>query len=190
MSPQDIELFVALARARAGLKIDPAKTYLLESRLGPLARRENFPGIPEMAAARSSHGVAASLLDLLAAYTPYPMMPTAISTTTPATRIGAQLRPPATLTGVTGLRPLPPPLPLPAGPFLAGADFAPDFLAGPEEEAGGLPWPEVLETFTLDGTRSGPGVLILIVPRQFIQLKEGATAGAAPRAAKRESLPG
>lgn len=50
MSPQDIELFVALARARAGLKIDPAKTYLLESRLGPLARRENFPGIPEMAA--------------------------------------------------------------------------------------------------------------------------------------------
>ncbi len=51
MSPQDIELFVALARARAGLKIDPSKTYLLESRLGPLARRENFPGIPEMAAA-------------------------------------------------------------------------------------------------------------------------------------------
>ena len=54
MSPQDIELFVALARARAGLKIDPAKTYLIESRLGPLARRENFPGIPEMAAALRS----------------------------------------------------------------------------------------------------------------------------------------
>ena len=54
MSPQDIELFVALARARAGLKIDPSKTYLLESRLGPLARRENFPGIPEMAAALRS----------------------------------------------------------------------------------------------------------------------------------------
>lgn len=54
MSPQDIELFVALARARAGLKIDPAKTYLIESRLGPLARRENFPGIAEMAAALRS----------------------------------------------------------------------------------------------------------------------------------------
>jgi chemotaxis protein methyltransferase CheR len=54
MSPQDIELFVALARARAGLKVDPSKTYLLESRLGPLARRENFPGIPEMAAALRS----------------------------------------------------------------------------------------------------------------------------------------
>ncbi len=54
MSPQDIELFLALARARAGLKIDPSKTYLIESRLGPLARRENFPGIPEMAAALRS----------------------------------------------------------------------------------------------------------------------------------------
>lgn len=51
MSPQDIELFVALARARAGLRIDPAKTYLLESRLAPLARREGYPGIPELASA-------------------------------------------------------------------------------------------------------------------------------------------
>jgi chemotaxis protein methyltransferase CheR len=51
MTPQDIELFAALARARAGLKIDPAKTYLLESRLAPLARREGYPGIPELASA-------------------------------------------------------------------------------------------------------------------------------------------
>src|SRR5689334_12009037 len=87
------------------------------------------------------------------------MMPTAISTTTPATAMGPQLRLPATLTGVTGLRPLPPPPPLPAG------TLAPGFLAAPP--VGGLPWPEVLETLTDCGTRSGPGVLILIVPRRF-----------------------
>jgi chemotaxis protein methyltransferase CheR len=51
VSPSDIELLAALARARAGLKIDPAKTYLIESRLGPLARREGYAGIPELAAA-------------------------------------------------------------------------------------------------------------------------------------------
>src|SRR3954471_7089472 len=126
--------------------------------------------MPEMAAARSCHGVLASFFDFVAAYTPYPMMPTAISTTTPATTIGPQLRPPATLTGVTGLRPLPPPLP--AGAFFAGPD-----LAG--FEAGGLPCPEVLETLTVDGTRSGPGVLILIVPRQFVI--KGSVAPAAER---------
>lgn len=54
MSPSDVELFAALAKARAGLKVDPAKTYLIESRLAPLARREGFPGIPEMAAALRS----------------------------------------------------------------------------------------------------------------------------------------
>ncbi|MBX3481044.1 MAG: protein-glutamate O-methyltransferase CheR [Caulobacter sp.] len=54
MSPQDVELFAALARARAGLRIDPAKTYLIESRLAPLARREGYPGIAELAAALRS----------------------------------------------------------------------------------------------------------------------------------------
>jgi chemotaxis protein methyltransferase CheR len=42
MTPQEYELLAALAKSRAGLKIDPAKTYLIESRLAPLARRENF----------------------------------------------------------------------------------------------------------------------------------------------------
>jgi chemotaxis protein methyltransferase CheR len=51
VNPADIELFVALARARAGLKVDPAKTYLIESRLAPLARREGFAGIAELATA-------------------------------------------------------------------------------------------------------------------------------------------
>src|SRR3712207_4141835 len=98
------------------------------------------------------------------------MMPTAMSTTTPATAIGPQLRPPLTLTGVIGLRPLPPPLPpLGCGPLPAGRE--------PPALAGGLPCPEVLSTFTVDGTRSGPGVLILIVPRQFVRM-----VGPGPRA--------
>jgi chemotaxis protein methyltransferase CheR len=38
----------ALCLARAGLRIDSEKTYLLESRLGPVARREGFPSIEAM----------------------------------------------------------------------------------------------------------------------------------------------
>ncbi|MDQ0464900.1 chemotaxis protein methyltransferase CheR [Caulobacter ginsengisoli] len=48
MTPQDYELLAALAKVRAGLKIDPAKTYLIDSRLAPLARRENFGAIADM----------------------------------------------------------------------------------------------------------------------------------------------
>src|SRR6185295_2934424 len=129
--------------------------------------------MPSMPAARSSHGVPASLLLLAAAHTPYPMMPAAISTTTPATAIGPQWRPPETLTGLTGLRPLPAPPPLPAGPFPAGRAPAPLAPAGlADRPVGGLPWPEVLSTFTLDGFRSGPGVLMLIVPRLFLAMGE------------------
>ena len=55
------------------------------------------------------------------------------------------LRPPLTLTGVTGFLPLPPPF-LAAGlVFLAAAPV----FAGP---VGGLPWPVVLPTLTEDGT--------------------------------------
>src|SRR3954469_18669895 len=101
-------------------------------------------------------------------YTPKPMMARAISATAPITSIGPMLRPPLTLTGVTGFLPLPPPAFLAAGlVFLVGPDFlseAPVF-AGP---VGGLPWPVVLPTLTEDGTRSGPGVLMLIVPRRFV----------------------
>jgi chemotaxis protein methyltransferase CheR len=45
---EDLELIVALSRGRAGLKVDPEKTYLIESRLSPLARREGFGSIPDM----------------------------------------------------------------------------------------------------------------------------------------------
>jgi len=48
MTPEDMELLAALGRARAGLKVDVDKTYLVESRLGPLARREGFDSIEAM----------------------------------------------------------------------------------------------------------------------------------------------
>ncbi len=48
MKREDLDLIVALSRGRAGLKVDPEKTYLIESRLAPLARREGFGSIPDM----------------------------------------------------------------------------------------------------------------------------------------------
>ena len=51
MTPEDMELLAALGRARAGLKIDLDRTYLVETRLAPLARREGFDSIEAMIAA-------------------------------------------------------------------------------------------------------------------------------------------
>jgi chemotaxis protein methyltransferase CheR len=51
MTPEDMELLAALGRARAGLKVDVDKTYLVESRLSPLARREGFDSIEALIAA-------------------------------------------------------------------------------------------------------------------------------------------
>jgi len=49
--PDDISLVISLCRARAGLKVSAEKTYLIESRLAPVARRENFASIPDLLAA-------------------------------------------------------------------------------------------------------------------------------------------
>jgi chemotaxis protein methyltransferase CheR len=51
MTPDDITLLVSLCRVRAGLKVAPEKTYLIESRLNPLARRERYASISDMLAA-------------------------------------------------------------------------------------------------------------------------------------------
>lgn len=45
MTPDDYAFMAELCALRAGLAIDPEKTYLIESRLGPVARRENFGSI-------------------------------------------------------------------------------------------------------------------------------------------------
>lgn len=47
MTPQDRELVARLCGERAGLRIDPQKSYLLENRLGPVARREGFGSVHE-----------------------------------------------------------------------------------------------------------------------------------------------
>lgn len=51
MKPEDCDLIAQLCAARAGLQVDPEKTYLIESRLGPVARREGFGEIADLMAA-------------------------------------------------------------------------------------------------------------------------------------------
>ncbi len=48
MKPDEIEFVAEVCRAAAGLKVDPEKVYLVESRLAPVARREGFGSIREM----------------------------------------------------------------------------------------------------------------------------------------------
>ena len=51
MNAEEIAHVVSLCRVRAGLKVAPDKTYLMESRLAPVARREGFDSISELLAA-------------------------------------------------------------------------------------------------------------------------------------------
>src|SRR5260221_9241969 len=51
MRPDDISLVISLCRARAGLKVAGEKTYLIESRLAPIARKEGFASISDLLAA-------------------------------------------------------------------------------------------------------------------------------------------
>jgi chemotaxis protein methyltransferase CheR len=51
VTPQDRELVARLCGERAGLKVDPDKSYLFENRLGPVARREGFGSVHEFVSA-------------------------------------------------------------------------------------------------------------------------------------------
>jgi len=51
VTPQDRELVARLCADRAGLRIDPDKGYVLENRLGPVARREGFASVHEFVGA-------------------------------------------------------------------------------------------------------------------------------------------
>jgi chemotaxis protein methyltransferase CheR len=51
VNAEDVALVVSLTRARAGLRLAPEKTYLMESRLSPVARREGFDSVPDLLAA-------------------------------------------------------------------------------------------------------------------------------------------
>lgn len=48
MTPEEITVLTELVRRRSGVRVDPEKAYLVESRLGPVARREGFASICEM----------------------------------------------------------------------------------------------------------------------------------------------
>lgn len=48
MSPEDRAFLADLAAARAGLRVDADRPYLIESRLAPLARRETFASVDEL----------------------------------------------------------------------------------------------------------------------------------------------
>lgn len=48
MTPQDRELIAGLCAARAGFNVDASKAYLLETRLTPVARREDYQTLGEL----------------------------------------------------------------------------------------------------------------------------------------------
>lgn len=47
MTPEDREFLADLCARRAGLRLDAARAYLIESRIAPAARREGFGSLPE-----------------------------------------------------------------------------------------------------------------------------------------------
>jgi chemotaxis protein methyltransferase CheR len=51
VTPEDMDLLAALGRARAGVRVETEKPYLVESRLAPLARREGYDSIDALIAA-------------------------------------------------------------------------------------------------------------------------------------------
>jgi chemotaxis protein methyltransferase CheR len=56
VTPRDREFVAALAAARAGLALDVERPYLLESRLGAVARREGFASVPDLVRALRERG--------------------------------------------------------------------------------------------------------------------------------------
>ena len=48
MTPADLDFVAALVRAHAGVVIRADKAFFIETRLGPVARREKVPGVPAL----------------------------------------------------------------------------------------------------------------------------------------------
>jgi len=69
MTPEDRAFMAELAATRAGLAIDAEKAYLIESRLGPVARRESYGSVGDLVEAVRSRGderLAAACVEALA----------------------------------------------------------------------------------------------------------------------------
>ncbi|MEZ5936941.1 MAG: protein-glutamate O-methyltransferase CheR [Hyphomonadaceae bacterium] len=68
MNSQDFEFVASLLRMRSGIVLTPDKTYLLESRLGPLARKEGLPSIEDLVQvvrSRREERLIAQLVDVM-----------------------------------------------------------------------------------------------------------------------------
>ncbi len=68
MNSQDFDFVAQLVRQRAGIVLTPDKTYLLESRLAPLARREGLSSIEDLiqvVRARRDERLIGQLLDVM-----------------------------------------------------------------------------------------------------------------------------
>ncbi|MBC8241594.1 MAG: chemotaxis protein CheR, partial [Alphaproteobacteria bacterium] len=50
MTPDDFALLAGILKERSGLSIGPEKTYLLESRLNPVAKKNNIANLDELVA--------------------------------------------------------------------------------------------------------------------------------------------
>ncbi|MDD5585932.1 MAG: protein-glutamate O-methyltransferase [Alphaproteobacteria bacterium] len=69
MKPEDFELFSVLVRQRSGLVLTPDKTYLLESRLIPVARKWNMKTLEDIAQAIRARRDESMLHDITEAMT-------------------------------------------------------------------------------------------------------------------------
>jgi chemotaxis protein methyltransferase CheR len=56
MTGEDLETIRIVVHARSGVMIDPEKTYQIETRLAPVARRAGFASLPELAEAVRARG--------------------------------------------------------------------------------------------------------------------------------------
>ncbi len=67
ISTTDFDFLRTLVRERSGIVLDPGKEYLVESRLGPVARAEGLSGIPELVAAlrRGRPGLESVVVDAM-----------------------------------------------------------------------------------------------------------------------------
>ncbi len=68
MNSQDFEFVSGLIKRRAGIVMTPDKTYLLESRLAPLARKEGLPSIDDLVhviRSRREERLIAQVIDVL-----------------------------------------------------------------------------------------------------------------------------
>ncbi len=74
MNGQDFDFVASLLKKRAGIVLSPDKTYLLESRLAPLARKEGLPSIDdliEVVRTRREERLVAQLVDVMTASETY-----------------------------------------------------------------------------------------------------------------------